>query len=52
VVYSPDLHEIRAYNRMGQLASPTAEVLAFIQDDDQPPKVGRCRLKLVIASME
>lgn len=40
VVYSPDLHEIRAYNRMGQLASPSAEVLAFIQDDDAPPRDG------------
>ena len=34
LVYSPDVHEIRGYNRLGKLA--TAETLAFLQDDDLP----------------
>ena len=34
LVYSPDVHEIRGYNRLGKLG--TAEMLAFLQDDDLP----------------
>ena len=34
LLYSPDVHEIRGYNRLGKLA--TAETLAFLQDDDLP----------------
>ena len=34
LVHSPDVHEIRAYNRLGRAAN--APFVAFIQDDDRP----------------
>ena len=34
LVHSPDVHEIRGYNRLARLAR--APLLAFIQDDDAP----------------
>ena len=34
LVHSPDVHEIRAYNRLGRAAN--ALFVAFIQDDDRP----------------
>ena len=34
LVHSPDVHEIRAYNRLGRAAN--GPFVAFIQDDDRP----------------
>ena len=35
VVFSPNIHELRAYNRLTLIAR--GEYVVFIQDDDQPP---------------
>jgi len=37
LVYSPDIHEIRGYNRLAKLAR--GELLVFLQDDDAPKEV-------------
>jgi len=38
LVYSPNIHEIRGYNRLAKLAS--GSILVFMQDDDAPKATG------------